>query len=535
MAGDEGLFEVAPGPARLGGRAPVVKTFRRFEPDQGLLLPPSLADWLPEGHLARFVAELVDEVLDLGPFYADYTEGRGFPPHDPRLMVRLLVYGYTTGVRSSRAIERRCVDDVGFRFLAAGQVPDFRSIAKFRRRHLGALAGLLLQSLRLAQRMGMVRLGRVALDGVRLRAAASKHKAMSYDRLVSREEQLEAEIAELEARIAAMLTEAETVDAAEDARLGADRRDEDLPGELARREARLAKVAAAKSSLQAEAADRARAQAETRERARQARHARPGADPTDGDDHDGGDGGDGGDGDGDGGGGGGGARPAAVDESGVRAAGQRAAEAARPASRAQRNFTDPDSRIMKNSDGAFIQAYNGQAVVDEDHQIIVAADVTTCASDVPSLLPMLDQAADNAGHAPAQALADAGYCSADNLTALADRRAGGGGTDVLVATGRLPHGRPAPPPDQPLPDPATLKQQMAHRLRTESGRAAYARRKVIVEPVFGQLDTLQNGKRLLLRGQDLARGEWRLLAGCHNFRKLFGRLGTAARLAPTLA
>jgi transposase len=148
VAEDEGLFAVEPAAVRPGGRAPVVKTFRRFEPDQVLLMPPSLADWLPQGHLARFVAELVDEVVDLGPFYADYTEGRGFPPHDPRLMVRLLVYGYTTGVRSSRAIERRCVDDVGFRFLAAGQAPDFRSIAKFRRRHLAALEGLLLVSLR---------------------------------------------------------------------------------------------------------------------------------------------------------------------------------------------------------------------------------------------------------------------------------------------------------------------------------------------------------------------------------------------------
>ncbi|HXZ76777.1 MAG TPA: IS1182 family transposase [Streptosporangiaceae bacterium] len=501
-----------PAAVRPGGRAPVVKTFRRFEPDQVLLLPPSLADWLPEGHLARFVAELVDEVVDLDPFYADDAEGRGFPPHDPRLMVRLLIYGYISGVRSSRAIERRCVDDVGFRFLAAGQVPDFRSIAKFRRRHLAALAGLLLQSLRLAQRMGMARLGRVALDGVKLRAAASKHKAMSYDRLVARQEQLETEIADLEARIAAMLAEAESVDAAEDARLGADRRDEDLPAELARREARLAKVAAAMSSLQAEAADQARVKAEARERARQARSARRDADG--GDDE--------------------GAQPGEVDQSRVRAVGQQAAEAAAPEPSAQRNFTDPDSRIMKNSDGAFIQAYNGQAVVDEDHQIIVAADVTTCASDVGSLLPMLDQAAGNAGHAPAQALADAGYCSADNLAALADRQAGGGCTEVLVATGRLPHGRPAPPPDELLADTATFKERMAHRLRTDPGRAAYARRKVIVEPVFGQLATLQSGKRLLLRGQDLARGEWRLLAGCHNFRKPFRGLGSAGRLTTAL-
>jgi transposase len=155
----------------------VGKTFRRFDPDQILLMPPSLNEWLPEDHLARFVAEVVDEVLDLSAVYADYGGLRGYPPYDPRLMLRLLIYGYTTGVRSSRAIERKCVEDVAFRFLAADQAPDFRSIARFRRRHLDALADLLVQSLQLAQRLGMVKLGRVALDGTKLRANASKHKA----------------------------------------------------------------------------------------------------------------------------------------------------------------------------------------------------------------------------------------------------------------------------------------------------------------------------------------------------------------------
>jgi transposase len=164
------------------------KTFRRFDPDQILLMPPSLDEWLPDGHLARFVAELVGEALDLSAVYADYTEVRGYPPYEPRLMVRLLVYGYMTGVRSSRAIERKCVDDVGFRFLAADQAPDFRSIARFRRRHLDALADLFLQSLRLAQRLGMVKMGRVALDGTKLQANASRHKAMSHGRLVVKEE-----------------------------------------------------------------------------------------------------------------------------------------------------------------------------------------------------------------------------------------------------------------------------------------------------------------------------------------------------------
>ncbi len=475
-------------------RPPVDKVFRRFDPAQVLLLPPSVDEWLPADHLARFVAEVVDNALDLSPIYAGYTEARGYPPYDPRLMVRLLVYGYTVGVRSSRAIERRCADDVGFRYLAAGQVPDFRSIARFRRRHLDALAGLLLQSLRLAQRMGLVSMGRVALDGTKLRANASKHKAMSHDRLCAKEAAVAAEVAALREQIEGMLAEAETVDQAEDARFGPDGQKADLPGELARREARLAKMRQAKAALEAEAAEQARAGAERRERDRQARRNH--------------------DDDGDSGGG-------AVDQQAVAEAGQRAAAAARPKPKAQRNFTDPESRIMKNSDGAFIQGYNGQAVVDQDNQIIVGADVTDCASDCPSFTPMLDQAEANTGTAPGQALVDAGYCSAENLPAAQARKAAKG-TETFMTTSRLKHDENVPPaPRGRIPNNATAKERMARKLRTKRGRAAYARRKTIVEPVFGQMATLQDGKRLLLRGLDGARAEWRLLAACHNFRKIF--------------
>jgi hypothetical protein len=201
-----------------------------------------------------------------------------------------------------------------------------------------------------------------------------------------------------------------------------------------------------------------------------------------------------------------------VDERAIAEAGERAAQAARPKPKAQRNFTDPDSRIMKNSDGAFIQAYNGQAVVDERHQIIVAADVTDCASDCPSLTPMLDEAEANTEIAAREALVDAGYCSADNLDAAAARQTERG-TETFMATGRLTHGeQPPAAPRGRIPTDATPKQRMARKLRTKRGRAAYARRKVIVEPVFGQMDTLQDGKRLPLRGIDGARGEWRLLA-----------------------
>lgn len=256
MRDQDGLFKAEPvEPEQPRARtAAVGKQFRAFDPGQVLLLPPSLDDWLPEDHLARFVADLVDGVLDLSPIRADYTEKRGYPPYDPRLMVRLLIYGYTTGVRSSRAIERRCVDDVAFRFLAADQAPDFRSIARFRRRHLDALAGLFLQSLHLAQKLGMVKMGRVALDGTKLAANASKHKAMSYGRLIDKEERIEAEIIALEATIAALLAAAESADAAEDARFGIDGKDTDLPAELGRREKRLARLQAARAQIEAEAA-----------------------------------------------------------------------------------------------------------------------------------------------------------------------------------------------------------------------------------------------------------------------------------------
>ncbi|TWE15136.1 transposase [Kitasatospora atroaurantiaca] len=339
------------------------KRFRTFDPHQVLLLPPSLDDWLPEDHLARFVADLVDQALDLSPILADYTEKRGYPPYDPRLMVRLLIYGYTTGVRSSRAIERRCVDDVAFRFLAADQAPDFRSIARFRRRHLDALADLFLQSLHLAQRPGMVKMGRVALDGTKLEANASKHKAMSYGRLVDKEERIEAEIAHLEAKAAALLADAEATDTAEDERFGPDGKEVDLPAELDRREKRLARLQAARAQIEAEAADKARKHAEAKERRRQA-------------------------------------RAGTSDEQAAADAGEKAAKAARPKPKAQANFTDPDSRIMKNSDGAYIQAYNAQAVVDEAHQVVTAADVTTNASDALNYTAMLDQSATNTGLHP---------------------------------------------------------------------------------------------------------------------------------------
>jgi transposase len=477
---DGGLFEVDPAqrvdPHSVAPKPPVDKTFRVFDPDQGLLLPPLLDEWLPAEHLARFIAELVDEHLDLSRIHAAYTEGRGGPPYDPRLMVRILLYGYTIGVRSSRAIETKCVDDVPFRWLATGSAPDYRAIARFRKRHLSALGHLFVQALALCQAAGMVRLGRVALDGTKLRANASKRKAMSYARMSEKEKILATEVS-------ALLAEAERIDKAEDAKYGKNRRGDELPAELARRETRLAKIQDAKAALEDEARQRAREQTETK------------------------------------------AREHGEDEDTAAAKGDAAAEQAAPKPKAQRNFTDPDSKIMLTGDGAFHQCYNAQAVVDEDHQVIVATEVNTNAADVGNLIPMTEQTLANTGITPGDLLADAGYCSADNLEQTTTFSAEHG-TQFYIATGR--RHRDDPPPVAPLgriPKDANDKQRMARKLATKHGHKIYARRKAIVEPVFGQMHTLQNAKRLLLRGLDGARGEWQLLAACHNLRKLHGHIG----------
>ena len=450
-------------------------------------MPPALADWLPEDHLARFIDEVVETVLDLGPIYASYAETRGGPPYDPRLLLKVLLYGYATGVRSSRRLEQHCVEDVAFRFLAANQQPDFRSIARFRRRHLAAIEELFVQTVRVCATAGLVKLGRIAIDGTKLRANASRHKAMSYGRMVEQEQQLQAEIAALRRQITGVLAEAEQVDVAEDARFGAERRGDELPAELARRESRLARIQAAKAALEAEA------------------RAPAAAPPAEGD-------------------GAGGERPPsppAAPRSGSRA------RRLTPAAQAQRNFTDPDSKIMRTADKAFHQCYNGQAAVDATCQVIVAADLSNQAADAPHLPALLGQVSANAGRPPRQTLADAGYYSEDNVS-----RIRGAGSEPLIATGRLKHSDPVPPaPRGRIPKGATVKQRMARQLRTQRGRAAYARRKTIVEPVFGQIRTVQQGGQLLLRGLDAARAEWLLHCACHNLLKLF-RNGGMARLAP---
>jgi transposase len=428
----------------------MAKTYRPYVPEQDLLLPPSLRDWLPEDHLVYFVSDVVD-ALDLSAITTVYEEEeRGYPPYHPVMMTKVLVYAYCVGIFSSRRIQRRLAEDVGFRVLAAGNTPDFRTIADFRKTHLAALSGFFEQVLELARGMGAIRLGRVALDGTKVKANASKHKAMSYQRMGEKQRQLRTEVKELLAR-------AEAVDAAEDAQYGAGRRGDDLPAELQRRESRLARIREAKQVLQARAKDEA------------------------------------------------------------VAAGQ-PAESATPDPKAQYNFTDPESRIMKGPDG-FVQAYNAQLAVD-DQQFIVGQAVTQACNDKQQLVPMIATIAQQAGETPAVLLADAGYCSDANLAAIADTP-----IDAYISTRKQKHGeppgRPGPCPRGPLPTTATRVDRMSRKLHTKAGAAVYAARKAIVEPVIGQIKQARGFRQFLLRGLEKVQGEWSLVCTTHNILKMY--------------
>lgn len=327
----------------------MAKTYRPYVPEQDLLLPPSLRDWLPEGHLAYFISDLVDQ-LDLSAITKVYeAEDRGYPPYHPVMMTKVLVYAYCVGVFSSRRIQRRLLEDIPFRVLAAGNEPDFRTIADFRKTHLTALHGFFEQVLRLARELGAPRVGRVALDGSKIKANASKQKAMSYRRMGEKQRQLRAEVQQL-------LAQADATDAAEDVQYGADRRGDDLPAELQRRESRLTRIREAKRVLEARAKEEA---------------AAAGSPP----------------------------------------------DSAKPDPNAQYNFTDPESRIMKGPDG-FVQAYNVQIAVD-DLQFIVGQAVTQETNDKKQLMPMMTTIAQQSGDTPTQLLADAGYCSDGNLATIA--------------------------------------------------------------------------------------------------------------------
>jgi transposase len=331
----------------------MAKTYRAYLPEQDLLLPPSLRDWLPEDHLAYFVSDVVDQ-LDLSAIESVYEdEERGQPPYHPRMMTKILLYGYCVGVFSSRRIEKRLVEDIGFRVIAAGNEPDFRTISDFRKLHLAAVQGLFDQVLQIALQAGTMKLGRVMLDGSKVKANASKHKAMSYGRMQEDEKRIKAEVKRL-------LAEAEATDAEEDARYGRERRGDELPAELARRETRLQKIQEAKRALEERAREQAKSKGQPEEKTQ-------------------------------------------------------------PEAKMQYNFTDPESRIMKAGDG-FEQAYNAQVAVEPDFQLIVGQLVTQDANDKQQLKPVVEAMREQSGQKPAEVVSDSGYCSEANLQYLEQKK-----------------------------------------------------------------------------------------------------------------
>jgi transposase len=458
------------------------RIYLSYDPEQKLLLPPDLRDWLPEGHLALFISDMVDE-LDLSAIVGSYEsgDGRGRPPYHPLMMVKLLVYGYCIGKVSSRKLEQATHEDVAFRVLACNQHPDHDSIAEFRKRHLGELAGLFMQVLKLCERAGLVKLGHVAIDGSKLRANASKHKAMSYQRMCEKEQQLVAEVKRL-------LKEAEEVDAAEDKRYGKGVRSDELPAELARRESRLRKIREAKASLEAEAKEQAKAAAAAVEAKLAERKQRE-------------------------------------EETGKKTRGRAPqvvnVEEAKPEAKAQRNFTDPESRIMKDSaTGSFEQSYNAQIAVDGQAQIIVAATLTQAANDKQQLVPVLAEVKTNVGRLPEKVTADSGYFSTAAVTSEALSS-----VDLYVTPDRSKQTEELAELPAASPPPFELDQdviaRMREKLKTEIGRATYKQRKMIVEPVFGQVKEVRGFRRFSFRGLQKNEAEWSLICLTHNLLKLF--------------
>jgi transposase len=447
-----------------------MSNFRDVDRQTGFLLPPSVDEWLPEKHLARFVVEVV-EALDLRALSGSYR-GSGSASYHPSMLLGLLVYGYATGVFSSRKLERATHDSVAFRFVAANDHPDHDTIATFRRRFFKDIEGLFVQVLSLAREMGMLKMGTVALDGTKIHANASRHSALSYEHAGKIEAQLKAEVADLLAR-----AEAADKDDIPDGM--------SIPDELARREERLGKLAEARARIEARAKERYE-----REKAEhQAKLA---------------------------------ARQATTEATGKKPGGkppEPPVEGARPTD--QINLTDEASRIMPVAGGGFDQCYNAQAVVAAESLLVVAALVVQAPNDKQQIAPMLNKLGAlpaNFGK-PENLLADTGYFSTANVEAC--ERAG---IEPLLATGRQPHHPPLAErfePAPPAPENPTPVEAMAHRLKTPEGRALYALRKQTPEPVFGIIKSVMGFRQFLLRGLDKVRGEWSLVTMAWNIKRMF--------------
>ncbi len=443
------------------------KVYRPYEPNQMLLTPPSLREWLPDNHLVLFISDVVDQ-MDIGEIQDKHEkELRGYPAFHPRMMLKILIYGYCVGVRSSRKIAKRVEEDIAFRYLAAGNMPRFRTIAEFRQGNLGTFKSLFLQVLQLCRDSGLTRLGHVSLDGTKINANASKHKAMSYGRMEQEERRLKKEIEQ-------MMREAAEMDDREDKKYGRDRRGDELPEELQRRETRLERIKAAKKLLE----ERAAAEEQAKSQRKQDDHEQ---DP-----------------------------PAA---GGV-------ARPPRPST--QINFTDPDSRIMRDSNKSFVQAYNAQAVVDSESQIIIASGVTNQSNDKNQVKPMVSAVSQNMQTMPDQLSADAGYFSEANVKWLVQQKVA-----PYIPPDKQKHNQRRLTARGPITPDMTVADRMRRKLSTRRGSEIYGKRKTIVEPVFGMIKATLGFRQFGLRGLDKAKAEWDLVCTCHNLLKAFRACATA--------
>jgi transposase len=442
------------------------EVFRRWDVDQCELFPAAFRDLVPAGHLVHFLRRVVAEDLDLAGIYAGYASTKGQPPYHPGLMTALLLYGYCRGIYTSRRMEVACEERLDFRALVGAERPDHSTIAEFRKQHRDALEGLFIQVLALCRDAGMVKLGHVALDGTKMPANASKHAAMSYKRMKEAEPQLAKQVQE-------WLDAAEHGDEKDDAIHGEGKRGDEMPAHIQAKVRKLAKVRAAKARIEA-AAEAKKERVEAERAAKELEQGKPL----------------------------GGRAPKAL--AGV------------PEDKAQSNFTDPESRIMKTANG-YEQAYNAQAVVDAESQVIVAYSVTNEQNDSRQLVAMVDQVEANLGLRPTQVSADAGYCSEDNIAALEGR-----GIDSYIATGRQKHGMSSPTSNEQA-NGAPRATAMREKLRAGGWESPYRLRKQTVEPVFGQIKEARGFRRFLRRGQANVQGEWSLLSTAHNLLKLAAR------------
>jgi transposase len=467
------------------------KTFRAWNIEAPMLLPVTVQEFVDKKHLATFVLNVARDELNLAKILACYSSEKGQPPFHPVMMTALLLYGYCCGIYSSRRLAKACAERVDFMSIVGLDPPDFRTIADFRKRHLRHLQELFIQVLKLCDKARLVKLGHVAVDGSKIKANASKHKAMSYERMEERAKELEAEVD-------TWFAAAEAADAEEDKLYGRDKRGDELPDWVADKQKRAEKIRAAKAELEAEAKAAAEEEAKTRAEAEEKRKAEGRKKP---------------------------GKPAAP-------------PSPEPDPKAQKNFTDPQSRIMKSKDG-FVQAYNGQITVDAQAQIIVAQDVTQCAADSGQLIPMIDAVEANLGRKPEQASADSGYCSEANIEAMEQRK-----IDAYVATGRAKHATTGATEEEPAtiaadassaatsgqePSPPTRVEAMREKIKSGGHASPYRLRKQLPEPVFGQIKQARGFRQFLLRGVDKVRSEWALVCTAHNLLKLaVGRSMSAA-------